>query len=98
MILKETKPSSPRAGLKSHVAQPRPNRYAARGAVFKFVSLFSLMKVLRNPSLGEKWLSFAFDDGLEEAGTAASEVLEKFHYRGSFYVVTGWVEPATVAD
>jgi peptidoglycan/xylan/chitin deacetylase (PgdA/CDA1 family) len=55
------------------------------------------MRAVHEMPLREKWLSFTFDDGFEQGGDAASKILEKFDYRGSFYVVTGWVDPATVA-
>ena len=55
------------------------------------------MRAVHEMPLREKWLSFTFNDGFEQGGHAASKILEKFDYRGSFYVVTGWVDPATVA-
>jgi peptidoglycan/xylan/chitin deacetylase (PgdA/CDA1 family) len=44
-----------------------------------------------------KFISFSFDDGFRQSGSVGTRILDRFGFKGTFYVVTGWVEPAQTA-
>jgi peptidoglycan/xylan/chitin deacetylase (PgdA/CDA1 family) len=49
--------------------------------------------VLRNQ---QRVVSITFDDGFRNAADIAVPILAKYGFFGTFYVVTGWVEPAAI--
>src|SRR5262245_44773123 len=40
-----------------------------------------------------RWISFTFDDGFELGTRKACSIFDLYGFKGSFYPVTGWVEP-----
>jgi peptidoglycan/xylan/chitin deacetylase (PgdA/CDA1 family) len=64
---------------------------ASRG--FTSVTMAELRQHLRNgKALPRKPVAITFDDGYDDAYTAALPVLQKYHMTATFYVITGFVD------